>query len=754
MDYRYNRLFNYKPLKLNEAARGRIGIPRALNIYENYPLWHTALTALGFRVELSSRSSKTLYEKGLDSIPSDTICYPTKISHGHVRNLVESGVPVIFLPSAVGEENETESECHYNCPILQGYPIVLKVNEDAVVSGGVKFLTPTFDIDDFESVLRGMLESFAEFGVTEEEMRSALRLGYEEQQAFRNDIHKRGDEALDYIRKTGGRGIILAGRPYHTDPEINHGIAKLIIREGFHVLTADSVVHRDQPEAYRINNKWVYDTRIFVAAQIAARSDNLEFVLLNSFGCGTDSIIIEQVEEILNRGGKITTILRIDEISNLGAANIRIRSLKAALRDREREGFIPKKITYNSDRVVFTKDMDSTHTILIPAMYPIRERGLLDVALQACGFKTEYLSFEADSADIGVRYINNDFCHTIFDYMGQIVKALQSGKYDLNRVAIMMSDSLECSCRGSNFGTIIRKALNEMGYSQIPMVSYMKKYTHFQQSIDGKELGMQLTEDLKRRMMLANDYGILFEYMVRRTRPYETFKGQIDALHRKWMTRVSDYIREGSLEKFAGYMREIVRDFDETPLLDIPRKPRIGLIGDQELSIDFSLDGVNDIVHLIEAEGGETHIASYGYYGAYNLRLLGEDEYAERYLDLVERPMNSEFLASKRFCRISSMFDMSQTANEMMQASNYQNNFWFHMAGRMIEMFKDGVFNIINFNSFNCTLNYITGIGLHKELKRMYPKANIIDVDYAHGIPAVNQINRIKLLIARAKQEA
>jgi len=387
-------------------------------------------------------------------------------------------------------------------------------------------------------------------------------------------------------------------------------------------------------------------------------------------------------------------------------------------------------------------------------MYPIRERGLLDVALQACGYKTDYLSFEADSADIGVRHINNDFCHTIFDYMGQIVKALQSGKYDLNRVAIMMSDSLECSCRGSNFGTIIRKALNEMGYSQIPMVSYMKKYTHFQQSIDGQELGMQLTEDLKRRMMLANDYGILFEYMVRRTRPYETFKGQIDALHQKWMTRVSEYIREGSLEKFAGYMREIVRDFDETPLLDIPRKPRIGLIGDQELSIDFSLDGVNDIVHLIEAEGAETHIASYGYYGAYNLRLLGEDEYAERYLDLVERPMNSEFLASKRFCRISSMFDMSQTANEMMQASNYQNNFWFHMAGRMIEMFKDGVFNIVNYNSFNCTLNYITGIGLHKELKRMYPKANIIDVDYAHGIPAVNQINRIKLLIARAKQEA
>lgn len=753
MDYRYSRLFNYKPLKTDEAKRGRIGIPRALNIYENYPLWHTALTALGFRVELSSRSSKTLYEKGMDSIPSDTICYPAKISHGHVRNLVESGVPVIFLPTVVGEKNETGSEYHFNCPVLQGYPVILKRNEDAVASGSVKFLTPTFDIDDFESVVRGMHESFAEFGVTEDEMRRALRLGYEEQQAFRDDIHKRGDEALDHIRETGGRGIILAGRPYHNDPEINHEIAKLITREGFHVLTADSVVHRGQPEAYRINNKWVYDTRIFIAAQIAAESDDLEFVLLNSFGCGTDSIIIEQVEEILSRGGKLTTILRIDEISNLGSINIRIRSLKAALRDREREGFVPKKIKYDSNRVIFTKGMADTHTILIPAMYPIRERGLLDVALEACGYKTDYLRFEVDSADIGVRYINNDYCHTVFDYMGQIVKALESGKYDLNRVAVMIFDSLECPCRGSNFGPLMRKALNEIGYPQVPIVSYMANYTHFQQSIDGQELGLQLTEELMRRMMLADSYGILFENMVRRTRPYETFKGQIDTLHQNWMPRVTEYVREGSIEKFAGNMRDIVRDFDETPLLDIPRKPRIGLIGDQEIPIDFSLDGANDIVHLIEAEGAETHIASYGYYGTYNMRLLGEDEYADRYLDLVERPMNSELQASKRFGRVTSIIDMGQTANEMAPFANYNDNFWFNMAGRMIEMFKDGVFNIINFNSFNCTLNYITGVGLNKELKRMYPKANIIDVDYGHGIPAVNQINRIKLLIARAKQE-
>jgi predicted nucleotide-binding protein (sugar kinase/HSP70/actin superfamily) len=752
VEYKYNRLFAYKPLDSGEAFRGRVGVPRAMNIYENYPLWHTVLTDLGFRVELSPRSSKTVYEKGQHSIPSDTICYPAKLAHGHIQALLETNVPLIFFPTVIAEKKETSFVFHYNCPILQGYPTVIKANVSGLRNAGTVYLSPTLDLENQAAVIEELLRVFRVFGVARDEMTRAVCHGYEEQAAYRRDIRDKGEEALAHIRATGGRGIVLAGRPYHIDPEINHGISKLIVSEGLHVLTEDSIFHRSAPEELRINNKWVYDTRIFLAAQTAAKSKDLEFILLNSFGCGTDSIIVEQVDEILKQYGKLTTILRIDEISNLGAINIRVRSLKAAVKDRALANFAPEKRHDRNDHVHFTADMKAKHTILIPAMYPIREKGLLDLALEEEGYKTAYLNFETSAAEIGLRYVNNDYCHTVFDYVGQIARALQSGKYDINQVSVMMFDSLDCPCRGSNFGPVIRKALNDMGYPQIPMISYMALYKDFKGTVE-ENAGFRLTQSLLKRMLLADSYGVLFEKIIPRTRPYEREKGQIDRLHDSWMKRVAENIRNASLRQFNIDMKEIIRQFDETPLNETPVKPKVGMVGDQEIPIDFSLEGENNIVRLLESEGAEVVIPGYGYAGTYNLVEMGEKDKAQRFYDLVDHAMDLELRASRRFRGLYSIFDMSKTSNEIAPYANFNNNFWFAMGGRTIELLKDGVNNIVNFESFNCTLNYVAGIGLNKEIKRLYPDANIVDIDYALGIPAVNQINRIRLMLAKAKRE-
>jgi predicted CoA-substrate-specific enzyme activase len=761
-DYKYERLFACSPLSSEKAmressnkvscgtSRGKIGVPRALNLYDNYPLWFTFLSELGFEVVLSPPSSKTLYEKGIQSIPADTVCYPAKLSHGHIHSLVESGLKTIFFPSVVLERRETEVEYHYNCPIIMGYPVIIKNNIEEIKNGEARLLTPTLDIEDRNRTAKELLETFKDFGIGEEEIKAALDKGYEEQDAFRQDMKDRGDALLAQMKKEGSRGIVLAGRPYHTDPEINHGISALIAREGFHVLTEDSIFHLGEVEEYRINNKWTYDTRVFLAAQIAAKTENLELVLLNSFGCVTDSITLEQVEEILKEKGKSCTILRIDEIANLGMAGIRIRSLKAALKEKDRIRQKEKAAFVRNDRVYFVKNMKKRHTILIPAMYPFREKLYFDIAFAEEGYKCEYLTFELGAAEIGIKYVNNDFCHTVFDYIGQIYRVLKSGKYNPDEVSVMMFDSLECPCRGSNFGPVIRKALNDMGYPQIPIVAYMGKYKDFKKF--GEQTGLTLTESLKMRFLLAHSYGDLFERLIPRTRPYEKTPGQIDRLHEIWRQRTAENMKEASMERFNADMKEMIREFDETPLDESEERPKIGMVGDTDIPLDFGLSGDNNMIRLLESEGAEAVIPGYGFTGTMNLIEMGEEENAKVYWDLVDHASDMELRRSTRFRHLYSIFDMQESAREMAPFAYYNNNFYFAMGGRIIELLKDGVDNIINFQSFNCTLNYISGIGLVKEIKNRYPGASILDIDYAPGIPQVNQLNRIRLLLARARK--
>lgn len=369
-DYKYKRCFAYRRLTDKNATRGEIGIPRALNMYENYPFWFTLLTSLGFKVMISGRSSHELFETGIESIASENICYPAKLVHGHIKWLLDKGVKTIFYPCVSYEENLVpNTDNHYNCPVVANYPLVVGANMPELREDDVRYMHPYFNLANHELMVDRIVEEFAWANVTREEAETAVKAAYAEDKVFKHDVQQEGLTALAYMKEHNCRGIVLAGRPYHIDPEINHGIPETICSLGMVVLSEDSICELQPGEKLnlteflsegeadprsknaagfrhvgdrtvtkmplRVTNQWAYHSRLYAAAHFVALYPGLELVQLNSFGCGLDAITTDQVAEILADKADVYTLLKIDEVSNLGAAKIRLRSLKAAVEERE-----------------------------------------------------------------------------------------------------------------------------------------------------------------------------------------------------------------------------------------------------------------------------------------------------------------------------------------------------------------------------------------------------------------------------------
>ena len=383
-DYKYKRIFGYEPLSADKATRGTVGIPRVLNFYENYPFWFTFFTKLGYRVVLSPRSTHQIYELGIESIPSESECYPAKISHGHVEWLIKQNVDFIFYPGLFYEREEVEGATnHYNCPIVTSYSENIKNNVEAITNGDVKLRNPFMAFTSLETVTTALVKEFSE--IPAEELIAAAKDGWEEMDRARKDVQKKGEETLKWIEENGKHGIVLAGRPYHIDPEINHGIPDMICSYGVAVLTEDSVSHLGHPERPLIvSDQWMYHSRLYAAASFVRTRDDIDLIQLNSFGCGLDAVTTDQVNDILSGSDKIYTCLKIDEVNNLGSARIRVRSLLAAIRVRKQKNKQRTIRETANHRVLFTEDMRKNYTLLCPQMSPIHF-DILEPAFAACG---------------------------------------------------------------------------------------------------------------------------------------------------------------------------------------------------------------------------------------------------------------------------------------------------------------------------------------------------------------------------------
>ncbi|MCI1769829.1 MAG: acyl-CoA dehydratase activase-related protein [Mageeibacillus sp.] len=815
-EYKYRKTFAYVPLKAEEAPRGEIGIPRVLNQYENFPFWFTVLTKLGFRVMLSARSSHKIYESGMETIPSESVCYPAKLVHGHIENLISRGIKTIFYPDIPYEHVENKaSNNHFNCPIVCSYPEVIKNNVENLQEYSIRYINPFMPLDNLKSVAQNLTKCFDYCAVTLEEAQAAVDAGAEEYLRFKEDIRAEGDRVLKIMEEKHLKGVVLAGRPYHTDPEINHGIPEMINALGLAVLSEDSVARAGMLQRpIRVIDQWMYHTRLYEAAAFVITRPDLELVQLTSFGCGLDAVTSDQVQEILESSGKLYTLLKIDEVSNLGAARIRMRSLVVAMNERDdklnagqsgvsdgsdKDGSVSDSAAaYTLKRVEFTKEDKKNHTILAPQMAPVQFE-FVEAVFHKHGYRLKLLK-QASRADIecGLKYVNNDACFPTIIVVGQMINAVLNGDIDPDNTTLAITQT-GGGCRATNYVAFMRKALKEAGYPQIPVLTISAQQFE-------KNAGFEYTPSFILDAIKALCMGDMLTTMLLRTRPYEKVEGSANALYsyinqigRKMINpkSVSDDLTERydvimpnsyysrtpeqkkkirdcladigvdledipDIRKYKAFIKFAVEKFDKLPLRDIPRKPRVGLVG--EILVKFQPDANNNAIDVIESEGCEgvlPGVLDFFLYCAYNpvwkAENLGQSKKTAyimtqgiRFLESLRKPINKEFLKTGgKFMLSEKIQELAEKSSSVLSCGNSCGEGWF-LTAEMIELIQDGVPNIICAQPFACLPNHVTGKGMIKELRRQYPNSNIIPIDYDPGASEANQLNRIKLMISTA----
>lgn len=755
-EYKLKTIFDYKPLKIEEAYRGVVGIPRVLNIYENFPFWEAFFKELGFRVELSPISSKKLYELGLETIPSESVCYPAKLVHGHITWLINRKVDFIFYPCIPYEiKEDSEANNNYNCPMVTSYAEVIKNNIDALKLNNIKYMNPFLPLNSKKRLIQRLYEEFSGFNISKKEIIGALEKAWQREAEVKKLIKKKGEEILEYLRENNKRGIVLGGRPYHIDPGINHGIPNIITSLGMAVLTEDSIAHLGQlKRPLRVLDQWVYYSRLYKAASFVAKENNLELVELNSFGCGLDPIAIEQVEEILKISNKNCTVIKIDEISNLGAARIRLRSLKGALEEDDKNSKDVKfeSIDKSYTKVPFTKAMKNSHTILAPQLSPIHFQ-FVEKAFNSCGYNVEVLpTMSRTMVEEGLKYVNNDTCYPAVIIVGQLIEALKSGKYDVNNVSMLMFQTCG-GCRASNYVALLRKALVEAGYGNVPVISI---------NFNGieKNPGFKMSLSLIHRAIMGIVYGDLLMRLVHRVRPYEKVTGATDRLYEKWAESCKNSLDKLSVGNFKKTIEAMINDFDNLEVLDI-KKPRIGVVG--EIFSEYHPISNNYLVRFLEDQGVEVVLPDFLDFFLYcafdndfsyeklaaSFRDKITSKAAAEILEAYRSHLKSRLTYSGRFEAPTPIDQLAEKAEKVVSVGNQTGEGWL-LTSKMMSLVEHGVKDILCIQPFACLPNHITGRGVIKELKRRNPEVNILALDYDAGISEVNQINRIKLMLSSA----
>lgn len=752
--YKLKRIFSYKPLSKEEAIRGEIGIPRVLNMYENYPFWFTFLTKLKFKVVLSPISNKEIFKLGIETIPSESACYPAKISHGHIMYLINKGLKIIFYPCVPYEYKEDSgANNHYNCPMVTSYPDVIKNNIDDLKEKNIKYLSPFLSLHNKEKLYKRLYEIFEEFNVTKKEIIEAVDAAFNERENVVSDIRKKGEETLKYIEEHKMKGIVLSGRPYHIDPEINHGLTDIITSFNMAVLTEDSVAHLGNLERpIRVVDQWMYHTRLYRAAAFVKERTDLELIQLTSFGCGLDAVTSDQVAEILASRGKMYTLIKIDEGSNLGAVKIRIRSLKAAMEEREKNNVKLKNIDNSYKKNLFTKEMKKDWTILAPQMSPIHFQ-FIEKAVRASEYNIDVLpANDKEAIEEGIKYVNNDACYPSILVIGQMINALKSGKYDPNKTALIISQT-GGGCRATNYVGFLKKGLREAGFPNVPIISL---------NVLGMERqpGFKISYRLIKKLMMGVIYGDLFIRVLYRVRPYETVKGSANKLYEYYREKAFKNVENGNKNEMNKLVKEIVKAFDTLEIND-EVKPKVGIVG--EILVKYHPTANNNIVDVLEKEGAEVvvpELLDFFLYCCYNSKfknryLSGSSivktgcDIAISYIESYRKVVIKELQNSERFGYPSSINNLAKKAANVVSLGNQTGEGWL-LTGEMVELIESDVNNIVCIQPFACLPNHITGKGMIKALKSKYPLANIVAVDYDPGASEVNQLNRIKLMMSVA----
>ncbi len=691
----------------------------------------------------------------MDSIASETVCYPAQLVHGHIASLIKRGVRKIFYPCLPFSLPDSRySGDSFNCPVVTSYPETIKANAEQLEESQVRLYHPFVALDNPRQLARRLCRELREEDLRLSEVEAALELAYAERDKYIAEVRRQGEQILAYLRRNKQPAVVLLGRPYHVDPEVNHGLPGLIRSMGLAVLSEDAVVHLAPVPPLRVIDQWNYHSRLYRSASFVAQNKDLqlEAVQLNFFGCGLDAITIEQVQEILAAHSRLHTVIKLDEINNLGAVRIRLRSMLAALRERQSREPAPPASDKSSAPPLFTADMRRDYTILAPQMAPIHYQ-FISIALQKAGYRLVVVDdCRRAVVDTGLKYAHNDVCFPAILVIGQMLEALRSGQYDTHRTAIMFFQTAG-GCRASNYTSFLRKALDDSGFDYVPIMSVWGRQSP----------GFSFTPPMFFDIVKGSIYGDLLMKTVLRLRPYEREEGAVRRLYESWTERCQRDMREGNRRSFKRNVRALVRDFDTLPLREEGRRPRVGIVG--EIMVKYAPLANGNLVELLEREGAEVvmpDFLNFFRYCAYDWvtkrDLLGgswmEKSLAQFFLWTLKRCYRVAYEAlrdSRRFEPATDIEELAALAQQHISLGHNNGEGWL-ITGEIAHMVSHGTPNIVCVQPFGCLPNHVVGKGMLKHLRHSYPGANLVAIDYDSGLSEVNQLNRLKLMMAVAKE--
>ena len=745
-------LFNRTPLEADSAPRGTIGIPRVLNIYEHYPYWFELFTKLNFHVELSPYSDHYIAGLGIESIPSQTLCLPAKLAHGHVTWLAKKGVKEIWLPCVPKERtNFANVPGRFSCPVVGGYPEALKLNFECTHPES-KLLTPFVDLNEAQTVIKAVHEAFPEIAVAE--IKEAVKSAENAQQTYQRQIRQMGEKCFRDHEISKAPLVVIASHPYHMDPFVNHGICTLIASMGVDIVTEDSIAHLAADTAsLDVIDQWTFHSRLYRAAEMVRDKPWAELVQLVSFGCGLDAITSEQVRRIMEPAGKLYTMLKIDEGDTLGAARIRLRSLFAAVKDRKQIKSEISEAPVRWYKKAETKSVNAkaVKTIYVPQMAPIHFP-ILESALKSLGYRVKLLpKVSHEAIQLGLRYVNNDACYPAIVVIGQLLDTVLSKDFDRKTSALLLAQT--CGpCRATNYSTLLKWALRDLDMDDLPVITIS---THKITGTEHLPLGFKGIN----RIALGVLYGDLLQKLYLKVRAYEKIPGSAQKLLQKWQAAAIRDIDQGKRALRAN-VQQIVTDFAAVETLDV-KKPQVGIVG--EILLKYHPQANLDILEALFAEGAEPRlgdISSFLLYCLYDpvfqakaLKGPKLQAFASSFLlDYFEslRKIANDALARAGFSTMPTLKEHLARLKSLMSPAQQAGEGWL-LTAEMVEFLETGAENVLCLQPFACLPNHITGKGVMRVLRQMYPEANLCAIDFEAGTSHANFTNRLKLFMAQAK---
>ncbi len=751
-------LYQYKN-ELLEACIGEqpdnpryvIGIPRVLNTFENLPFWSALLRGCGMKVVLSAPSTMQMYEKGLGTIMSDSICFPAKLVHGHIYDLAERKAERIFYPMVIYERFENKDAVNaYNCPIVSSYAEVIRSSVNPEMRWGIPMDSPVISFADERLLEKACYRYLHKLGVNKTVFRKAFREAQEAQIAYKESLCRRAKEVITEAAVDGRTLIVLAGRPYHTDSLINSKIPDMLAESGVDVLPEDAIDETEDLPEMHVLPQWTYPNRIYrAAAWVGSQPSNVQLVQINSFGCGPDAITMNETREILKTVGKAYTLVRVDEITSTGSLRLRLRSMLESFALRNAGDILSSE----REQVAFFEQEDRRRTILAPEFSHIYSR-LLPALFSLAGYKLENLpSADKLSVETGLKYANNEICYPATIVVGDIIKALQSGKYDRNEVAVGITQT-GGQCRASTYLSLIKKALISAGFRDVPVIAI---------GTEGKVLNSQPGFEVNWMKLLPTTFAAIcyadsLAKMYYSTVARETQKGTSARLLDKYLRAVHSKMLRKDVTAVFGLLKRAVTEFNAVSVTG-RNYPRIGIVG--EIYIKYNSFGNQDMVDWLISQGMEPVVPpliDFFLQSFVNIDVNTKqhlrraslsdvaiyffEQYAGRFVSRTNRVM-------KRYLRYEpshDIRDMSAKASEILNLANQFGEGWL-IPGEIAAFAESGVNNVVSVQPFGCIANHVVSKGVEKRIRDRYPDMNLLFLDFDSGMSEVNILNRLHFMV-------